>query len=170
LYDDGALALVNVIDLRRDGVHPRPQVGVEIVYRRKKTSKWPDSPIVKVPIPPVVVESLKAIPAAGSTCYFCERPTPTAENNISEAVRDLLEQASVKQAKDSRMTCHRFRDTAAHDWFLNPKLKIEEISQMLGHKSITITQKHYAAFDQERRKPASRKNGRCLGQAGHPRA
>ena len=42
------------------------------------------------------------------------------------------------------------RDTFAVEMLLDPDIRLEDVSRMLTHKSIAVTQRHYAPFVERR--------------------
>ncbi|MGI8746653.1 MAG: tyrosine-type recombinase/integrase [Bryobacteraceae bacterium] len=107
---------------------------------------------VYVPLPPEVAERLRNVP-----CGI--RPNPryffwTGNGNPKSAVADwqrsyrrLFELADLKIPDGTRKRCfpHMFRDTFAVEMLL-AGVPLEQVSILLGHKSVKITEKHYAPW------------------------
>jgi integrase/recombinase XerD len=95
---------------------------------------------VYCPLPPFVVEALKAIPE--STYFFWTGlSTPkTAAGNWQSSLKRLFILAGVPEGHP-----HRFRDTFSVELLL-AGVPIERVSILLGHHSVRITEKHYAPW------------------------
>jgi integrase len=107
---------------------------------------------VYVPLPPETAEALRTVPAGA-------RPNPryffwTGNGEPKSAVADwqrsyrrLFELANLKNADGTRKRCfpHMFRDTFAVEMLL-AGVPLEQVSMLLGHKSVKITEKHYAPW------------------------
>jgi integrase/recombinase XerD len=65
-------------------------------------------------------------------------------------VRPIFESAGLAGGEeDSHMVSHRLRDTFAVD-LLQKGVPLEEVSKLLGHKSVKTTEKHYAKWVKSR--------------------
>ena len=107
---------------------------------------------VYVPLPPAVAEALRNVPPGA-------RPNPryffwTGNGHPKSAVADwqrsyrrLFELAGLKRADGTpkRSFPHMFRDTFAVEMLL-AGVPLEQVSILLGHKSVKITEKHYAPW------------------------
>ncbi len=107
---------------------------------------------VYVPLPPDVAETLGTVPPG-------VRPNPryffwTGNGHPKSAVADwqrsyrrLFELAALKNLDGALKRCfpHMFRDTFAVEMLL-AGVPLEQVSILLGHKSVKITEKHYAPW------------------------
>lgn len=107
---------------------------------------------VFVPLPPHVVTALKELPQG-------PRPNPryyfwsgngnpkSAVANWQRAYRRLFEIAAIQKPDGSLKRCHphMFRDTFAVENLL-AGIPIDQVSLLLGHASVKITEKSYAPF------------------------
>ncbi len=107
---------------------------------------------VYVPLPPYVVQALKDLPPG-------PRPNPryffwsgngdpkSAVANWQRSFRRLFEIAALTRPDGSPKRCHphMFRDTFAVENLL-AGVPIDQVSLLLGHKSVKITEKSYAPF------------------------
>lgn len=107
---------------------------------------------VYVPLPPDVAEALRSVPPG-------VRPNPryffwTGNGHPKSAVADwqrsfrrLFELAGLKNADGTAKRCfpHMFRDTFAVEMLL-AGVPLEQVSMLLGHKSVKITERHYAPW------------------------
>lgn len=114
----------------------------KLFLRQEKTGEP-----VYVPLPPSLVEELRAIPLTNGH-FFCTGVgrKQTTTNNWRERLNKVFKDAKVDGAHP-----HRFRDTFAVN-LLNKGVSMENVSKLLGHKSIRITEKHYAPFVEKLRK------------------
>ena len=106
---------------------------------------------VYCPIPPDVAEMLLTLPASqkGNTneTYFFWTGNGLAKTVVSNWQRSyakLFALAGIKEPDGSAKRCHphMFRDTFAIESLL-AGLPLEEVSKLLGHSSIRITEEHY---------------------------
>jgi integrase len=107
---------------------------------------------VYVPLPPHVAAALRNIPPG-----FCPNPRYffwTGNGNIRSAVgnwqrslRRVFELADIKQADGKKKRCHphMFRDTFAVECLL-AGVPLEQVSILLAHKSVKVTERHYAPW------------------------
>jgi integrase len=93
-------------------------------------------------LPPVVVEALNTTPSVSERYFFWsgQGKVETATGNWRRSLRKLFRLAGVKNGHP-----HRFRDTFAVEQLLSGT-KMENVSILLGHSSIRVTEKHYAPW------------------------
>ena len=129
------LRIGDAVMLRRDHV-----LGDCILLRQAKT-KVP----VRIPVPPAVIEALDAVPNRGAY-YFCpgDGKPETVSGNWRLMLRWLFRAAAIPGGH-----AHRFRDTLAVE-LLEAGVPIDRVSQLLGHRSIRTTEKHYAPWVKSR--------------------
>jgi integrase/recombinase XerD len=122
----------------------------DVLLKITQKSKTP----VRVPIPPEAMETIAALEPCEDGFIFWNRReserserTKTPIDNFSTNVRQVLEKAGVrvKGVKDPNGLNHRFRNTFAVD-LLEKGVPLETVSLMLGHASVTTTERYYAAF------------------------
>jgi integrase/recombinase XerD len=101
---------------------------------------------VYVPIPGHVADTLIHLPPKSPGYFFW---TGNSSNrNVSSAWRERL--AGVfRRAKIVNGHSHRFRDTFAVS-LLEAGVSLENVSVLLGHRSIRVTQQHYAPWIKSR--------------------
>jgi integrase/recombinase XerD len=116
-----------------------------MVYQRKTGDP------VYCPIPPHVAEILQDVPASqkGNTNerYFFwtgEGLAKTITSNWQRSYGKLFKLAALRDADGTPKRCHphMFRDTFAVESLLSG-MRLEEVSTILGHSSVRITEKHY---------------------------
>lgn len=97
---------------------------------------------VWVPLPERAVDALKASRSDDSRYFFWNgRCLPTSAVKIWERTfQRVFELADI-----SGGTVHRFRDTFAVELLLKG-VPIEQVSVLLGHSSLKVTEKHYAPW------------------------
>jgi integrase/recombinase XerD len=105
---------------------------------------------VWVPLPEIVLETLRAIKEPGSPYYFWTgkgklRHAPT---EWQDRLKKLFILAGVYDPASHNQS-HRLRDSFACD-LLAKGVSIEIVSMLLGHKNINVTQKHYAPWIRSR--------------------
>ena len=116
-----------------------------IVYQKKTGDP------VYCPIPPHVAEMLANVPASqkGNTnekyFFWTGNGTPkTITTNWQRSYGKLFKLAAIKELDGTPKRCHphMLRDTFAVESLLSG-MRVEEVSTILGHSSVTITEKHY---------------------------
>jgi len=107
---------------------------------------------VYIPLPPNVAEALRNVPQGvrSNPRYFfwTGRGHPkSAVANWQRSYRRLFQLAGLKKADGTPKRCfpHMFRDTFAVEMLL-AGVPLEQVSMLLGHKSVKITEKHYAPW------------------------
>jgi integrase/recombinase XerD len=97
---------------------------------------------VWVPLPPTTVEALTASPSDEPPYFFWNGSClPTSAVKIWERTFEtVFDKAHIP---DGRI--HRFRDTFAVELLLKG-VPIEQVSVLLGHSSLKVTEKHYAPW------------------------
>jgi integrase/recombinase XerD len=107
---------------------------------------------VYVPLPPEVAELLRTVPDARkpNPRYFFwsgNGDPKTFVANWQRSYRRLFTVAGLKKpdGEPKRCHCHMFRDTFAVEMLL-AGVPIDQVSVLLGHKSVKITEKHYAPW------------------------
>jgi integrase len=97
---------------------------------------------VWVPLPPKTVEAMNSSPSDNEKYFFWNGSClPTSAVKIWERTFERV----FEKAHVSNGTIHRFRDTFAVELLLKG-VPIEQVSVLLGHSSLKITEKHYAPW------------------------
>ena len=136
------LRIRDAITLERHRLH-----GESLLLYQAKTG----TPVY-VPLPPHVLEALESLPPG-------PRPNPryffwsgngspkSAVANWQRSYRRLFELANIRRPDGERKRCHphMFRDTFAVEMLL-AGVPIDQVSLLLGHASVKITEKSYAPF------------------------
>jgi integrase len=107
---------------------------------------------VYVPLPPHVVEALENIPPGPkpNPRYFFWSGNGDPKSAVADwqrSYRRLFKSADIRAADGERKRCHphMFRDTFAVEMLL-AGVPIDQVSLLLGHASVKITEKSYAPF------------------------
>lgn len=107
---------------------------------------------VFVPLPPYVVKALENIPAGPkpNARYFFWSGNGLAKSVVADwqrSFRRLFEIADIRKLDGSRKRCHphMFRDTFAVEMLL-AEVPIDQVSTLLGHSSVKVTERHYSPF------------------------
>lgn len=97
---------------------------------------------VSVQLPPAVIRALDDCPAKSQRYWFWtgSGSLDTLTGNMRRAFSRIAAKALVKNGHP-----HRLRDTFAVE-HLNSGTSLEEVSSMLGHASIKVTQDHYSPW------------------------
>src|SRR5215469_2298213 len=115
--------------------------GTRLLLYMQKTNE----PVFVV-LPELVVRALDAMAPVSDRYFFWtgEGDRETAAGNWRRTLRNLFRLADVKGGHP-----HRFRDTFAVDLLL-AGVPLEQVSVLLGHGSIRVTEKHYAPWIRDR--------------------
>ena len=107
---------------------------------------------VYVPLPPEVAEGLRSVPSGPkpNPRYFFWSGNGDPKSAVADwqrSYRRLFEIAGLEKPDGTRKRCfpHMFRDTFAVEMLL-AGVPIDQVSILLGHKSVKITEKHYAPW------------------------
>jgi integrase/recombinase XerD len=103
---------------------------------------------VYVPLPPIVISALSKLSLTGGYYFWRKQGNSkleTATGNARRAFRKAFKAANL----GGHAHPHRFRDTFAVR-LLRAGVPLEDVSVLLGHSSLQITEKHYAPWVQER--------------------
>ena len=115
--------------------------GDRLLLRMHKTGQP-----VYVKLPDFVVEALNSIPRSSESYWFWSG-VGKVDNNTETWRRKLKRLFAVAGIKDAHP--HRFRDTFSVE-LLNAGVPIEQVSVLLGHSSVRITEQHYAPWVKSR--------------------
>jgi len=96
---------------------------------------------IRIPLPATAVDALAALPVVNGYYFW------SGQGNIKSCVGDY--QRAFKKlytlAEVENGHAHRWRDTFAVELLL-ADVPLEQVSILLGHQSVRITEKHYAPF------------------------
>ena len=107
---------------------------------------------VYVPLPPPVAEALRTVPPGARPnrmfFFWSGNGLPkTAVADWQRSYRRLFKLADLRKADGTPKRCHpqMFRDTFAVEMLL-AGVPLDQVSILLGHRSIKVTEKHYAPW------------------------
>lgn len=136
----GGLALTDAVTLERSRLG---KDGKLFLYRAK--TKVP----VYVPLPPDVADLLRELPNSNPRYFFwsgtCARED--ARKPWDKSLRRLFKSANLREEDGTpkRCTAHMCRDTFAVELLL-AGVPLDQVSLLLAHDSIKVTERHYAPF------------------------
>jgi integrase len=124
------LRISDAVQLRRD----RLQGSKLFLYTHKTGTP------VCVPLPNVLIQTLKGLPGHGTYFFWSGKSKlTTATGNWRKYLERVFDKAQIKGNP------HRFRDTFAVELLLSG-VPIDQVSVLLGHSSIKITEMHYSPW------------------------
>lgn len=117
----------------------------DVLRKRTKKAHTP----VQVPLPRVVTDALAKLTPCAEGFYFWNRRSESSDvkspiGNFSKLINEAFRKAGVQEK--SKLT-HRFRNTFAVD-LLDKGVPLETVSLLLGHESVSTTERYYAAWTQ----------------------
>lgn len=117
---------------------------------------------VYCPLPPIVIQALDAIHRPGEFYFFWtgKSKAKTVITHWWGCLKRVFELAEIQGGHP-----HRFRDTFAADLLLRG-IPLERVSILLGHRSIKVTERHYAPWIRSRQEQLEA-DVRCVWE-GHP--
>jgi integrase len=141
------LRIRDAITLEKNRLQHDPDTGIwsVMVYQRKTGDP------VYCPVPPHVADSLLNVPASqkgnSNETYFFWTGAGNAKTVVANWQRSyskLFKLTALKEPDGSPKRCHphMFRDTFAVEALLSG-MRLEEVSTILGHSSVKVTEKHY---------------------------
>ena len=95
---------------------------------------------VRVPLPQVALDALAAIPTDN---YYFWSGRGTAKSAVSVYQRSFKRLYEIAKVENGH--AHRWRDTFAVELLL-AGATIEQVSGLLGHQSIKVTERHYSPW------------------------
>jgi integrase len=133
------LSILDAVTLERR----RLQGNRLLLYRHK--TKVP----VFVPLPPDIATLLEALPNSNPQYFFWSGngDPHTAKKGWQRSLRRLFKTINLRSEDGQARRCHphMFRDTFAVELLL-AGVPLDQVSLLLAHSSIKITEKHYAPF------------------------
>jgi integrase len=138
------LSILDAVSLERDRLSENEDGDDQIFLYRAKTNVP-----VYVVIPPDVAELLRSWPNSNPRYFFWSGngDPRSAAKAFQRSYWKLFKLANIVLPDGKRKRCHprMFRDTFAVELLLagNP---IDQVSLLLGHSSVKITERHYAPF------------------------
>ncbi len=142
------LSVRDASGLRRDELDNRGKYFCIRTQRQKMVSAQGTDKAAEmyIPIPPDLGRELMTMKNAHPDYVFWEpRKSETSQyfsHNMSVAISQVFAAAGIQSG---HMVSHRLRDTYAVD-LLSKGVPMEEVSKLLGHSSIVITERHYAKW------------------------
>ncbi len=104
---------------------------------------------VYVPLPPEVHTLLRSLPSANPHYFFWsgKGDRETIKRGWVRSLALLFKNAALKNPDGTLKRCHShmLRDTFAVELLL-AGVPIDQVSLLLGHSSVKVTEKHYAPF------------------------
>src|SRR6185312_6802569 len=121
--------------------------GIVRLRMEKKKSRKGAKSWVTTWLPPEVYDRLIRIPLKQGKYFFCHGSTrlATTTDLWRRRINAVLIQAGLKTDEDKGESSHRFRHTFAVELIKDGE-SMENISKLLGHKSIETTEDAYAAW------------------------
>jgi integrase/recombinase XerD len=136
----GGLAITDAITLERSKLTAD---GKLFLYRAKTGTP------VYVPLPAPVAQLLREIPNSNPRYFFWsgQGERESAKKPWDKSLRRVFQSAKLCEADGTpkRCTAHMCRDTFAVELLLSG-VPLDQVSLLLGHDSIKVTEKHYAPF------------------------
>jgi integrase/recombinase XerD len=104
---------------------------------------------VYVPLPPRVHQLLRSLPSENPRYFFWSGngDPATCKRGWTRALARLFKLANIQKPDKTPKRCHShmLRDTFAVELLL-AGVPIDQVSLLLGHSSVKVTEKHYAPF------------------------
>jgi integrase len=117
---------------------------------------------VRVPLPQTAIDALAAIPTNNYYFWSGRGTKKSCVGDYQRAFKKLYELAKVEGGH-----AHRWRDTFSIELLL-AGVPLEQVSVLLGHQSIKVTERHYSPFvkaHQEQLEDAVRSTFRATNSA-----
>jgi integrase len=154
------LRIRDAVTLEKRRLQQDPESGMWSVMVYQKKTGDP----VYCPIPPHVAELLTTVPASqkgnSNEIYFFwtgHGYPKTVVSNWQRSYARLFKIVGLKESDGTPKRCHphMFRDTFAVESLLSG-MRLEEVSMILGHSSVKITEKHYMPWVRARQTSLNR--------------
>jgi integrase/recombinase XerD len=138
------LAIRDASTLQRTDLHFDEAKDIYKIIRERTKTGTP----LYIPIPKAVAEQILAVLNGSAVYVFWNRQTEKSSeyrqaSYMGEQITKAFDDAGVRS--EGHMISHRLRATFAVD-LLQKGLPLEHVSKLLGHKSVTTTERHYAKW------------------------
>jgi integrase/recombinase XerD len=131
------LAIKDAVGLKCDRLDERG-----VVFLRRAKTGVP----VFVPLPPAVTSVLSSLPPISPEYFFWSShgDLASAIKGYQRSFRKVFRIADIRNEDGTRKPCrsHMFRDTFAVELLLTG-VPIDQVSVLLGHRSVKMAEKHY---------------------------
>jgi integrase/recombinase XerD len=147
------LSMIDVVRLRCDRMTQDANDVWVVMLRRQKNGNP-----VYVAVPASVATAVLALPPMSIQYFFWtgKGKPGTAVRGWRRSLERVYEAANlVRHGKKLRVWTHMLRHTFAIEK-LNAGASLEDVSLLLGHRSIKITERHYLRFDKRRQERLTR--------------
>jgi integrase len=138
------LAILDATSLERDRLSKNENGDDQIFLYRAKTGV-----AVNVVIPHEVGDELRALPNSNARYFFWSGngDARSAAKAFQRSYWKLFKLADIQKPDGAPKRCHphMFRDTFAVELLL-AGVPLDQVSLLLGHSSVKITERHYAPF------------------------
>lgn len=138
------LAILDAVTLERTRLSKSAEGDDQIFLYRSKT----EVPVYVV-IPPEVADRLRELPNSNPKYFFWSGhgDPRSARKGYERSYWKLFKLADIRGEDELPKRCHphMFRDTFAVELLLAGNT-MDQVSQLLGHSSVKITEEHYAPF------------------------
>ncbi len=132
------LAIGDASCLRRECLVQHKKGVWHVLTERQKTGVH-----VRVPIPEDVAKEVLGAFEGGEYLFYAGTPRSSFSRERGREITRAFEAAGIRC--EGNMVSHRLRDTFAVD-LLGKGVSMEDVSKLLGHTTITTTEKHYAPW------------------------
>ena len=134
------LSICDAVTLRQDAI-----VGNNLTLRRAKSGE-----LVMLYLPDLVIRGTGEDQTSDHACFFwtCSSLPSTAANYWRTRLNRIAREVGVRNFRP-----HRLRDTFAVEALL-ARVPMPNVSTLLGHNSVTTTERYYAPWDVSRRESA----------------
>jgi len=141
LMRHSGLSIRDAVTLERSEIQHDSKLKLHrIVTSRQKTGTH-----VSVLIPPDVAKEVLAVLNGNPRYVFWNTGTGKEQSVVTNWQHDLRALFRGTFGQDTDFTPHCLRDTAAVEW-LSAGIPMEEVSKLLGHESIRVTEQSYAKW------------------------
>ena len=156
----GGLSITDAVTLQRDKL---TLDGRLFLYRAKTGTP------AYVPLPTEVVHLLRGIPNSNPRYFFWSGngDVENAKKSWDKSLRRVFKAANIRELDGSpkRCTAHMCRDTFAVELLLSG-VPLDQVSLLLAHDSIKVTERHYAPFVKARQEQLEASARRAWHQPG----
>ncbi len=160
------LAIIDVVRFEKYRMAQDAEGVWMVKLHRTKTDQW-----VEVAIPPEAAKAVLAVPAMSDRYFFWSgngEPRTCCKGWRRCLAKVFRAAKLVRGTKPLRCHLHMLRDTFAIEK-LEAGASLEEVSLLLGHANIKITQKHYMPWDKRRHERLKKASMVDWGQIHRPK-